>query len=477
MLNSKIIFTAGAASLMTGCTLQKNEKPNVIIILMDDLGYGETGCYGQKTIKTPNIDALAAKGMRFTEFYAGAPVSGPSRCCLLTGRHTGHSSVRGNCGYNADKTIRRMGLSKENGDVCIAQMLKSNGYKTGLVGKFHCEIPGYPETYSDKWGFDYTLENRWAEKGKLPAEAALFRLTPGLNENYYDSLFFNGQKIEIPQNRNKANKYFTDRLYLDYGKRFIRENRTDPFFLYLAFKVPHSPIIMNEPLQYSEQVKDSLENMYATRIAITDSCIGNLLKFLDSLNLADNTIIIFSSDNGNHNEGGHNYQYFESNAPYKGYKRDVYDGGMHVPFMVVWPGTVKPGSVSRFIGASWDIMPTIAEMTGSVCPSNTDGISIVNELSGKQQKIHEYLYWEFFEGNAFKLAARKGEWKAVIPKANAPMELYNIVSDPHENTDVSSEHAELVKEFERIMKEAHSDNPYYPYGGMPDVKWEWNYQN
>ncbi len=472
MRSDKLI--AAGFYLVTGFFPAKGQKANVIFIMMDDLGYGETGCYGQKVIKTPNIDKLASQGMRFTNFYAGAPVSGPSRCSLLTGKHMGHASIRGNCGYNADKTIRRMGFSRDK-DVCIAQMLKDNDYKTALVGKFHCEVPGYPETYSNKWGFDYTLENRWAEKGNIPAEAAPFCITPGLNENYYDSLFLNGVKVEIPGNRNKAKKYFTDRLYLDHALHFIHENKKNPFFLYLAFKVPHSPVNMNEPWLYSGEVKDTLENMYATRIAITDQCIGRLMKVLDSLHLTDNTIILFSSDNGNHNEGGHNYKYFESNAPFKGYKRDLYDGGMHVPFIVKWPGKVQPGTTSNYIGAFWDVMPTLAEMTTSKCPGNTDGISIVPELTGKKQKEHEYLYWEFFEGNIFRIAARKGEWKAVVPKANAPIEIYNIVSDPSENNDISAQHPEWVKEFERIFKEAHTDHPFYPYGGVPDVKWEWKY--
>ena len=473
MNKSGLLLPALGVLALSSCG-HEIKKPNVIFIMMDDLGYGETGCYGQKVIKTPNIDNLASQGMRFTDFYCGAPVSGPSRCILLTGKHSGHASVRGNCGYNPDKTIRRMGLNKDS-DVCIAQMLKANGYKTGLVGKFHCEVPGYPETYSDKWGFDYTLENRWAEKGNLSAEAASFRITPGLNENYYDSLFLNGKKIEIPENRNKANKYFTDRLYLHHAMHFISESKNDPFFLYLAFKVPHSPVVMNEPLKYSHEVKDSLENMYATRIAITDSCIGRLMDYLDSLGLTENTIVIFSSDNGNHNEGGHSYTYFNSDAPFRGYKRDVYEGGIRIPFIVKWPGNVTPGSVSNHTGAFWDVMPTLAEMTGSNCPEYTDGISIVPVLTGKDQKKHDYLYWEFFEGNAFKLAARKGEWKAVIPRAGAPMEIYNIVNDPHEDANVSDRHPDLIIEFERIMKEAHSDNPYYPYGGVPDVKWEWVY--
>jgi arylsulfatase A-like enzyme len=447
-----------------------NNKPNILFILADDLGYGDLSCYGQKRFSTPNIDRLAKEGMLFLQHYTGCTVSAPSRSSLMTGLHTGHTPVRGNKGWKPE------GNWPLKADACtIAEMLKAQGYATGAFGKWGL---GYIDTEGDpnSQGFDEFYGY----------------ICQSLAHNYYPGhLWHNHDKIILHENDSgKRGAYSADMIHRA-AVEFITQNRSKPFFIYYATTIPHAELFAKE--EYMKEFRGKFEpeksfkgvddgpNLrkgpygsqpeghaaFAAMVKQLDDYVGELLAMIDELGLSDNTVVIFASDNGPHLEGGADPGYFDSNGPLRGYKRDMYEGGIRTPMLVRWPERVKAGSTSDHISAFWDMMPTLAEISGAEIPQNIDGISFLPALTGKgAQKEHEYLYWEFHEQGG-KQAVRMGNWKAV--KLNVDMdtefttELYDLSKDPGETKDIIRSHPDIMLKMQQIMKEAHVPSEDFPF--------------
>lgn len=410
-------------------------QPNIIFILADDLGYGDLGCFGQTKILTPCLDRMANEGMRFTQCYAGSTVCAPSRCCLMTGYHTGHAHIRGNT---------RHPLLPEH--VTIAEVLKNAGYTTGIIGKWGL---GEPDTTGipNRQGFDYWF-------GYLNQTRA---------HNYYpDYLWKNEERFYFD-----TWKYSHD-VFTEEALNFVRQNRENPFFLYLPYTIPHAfneggingmPIPSDKP--YSQQPWPQSEKNKAAMITRMDADIGKLLALLKELDIDENTIVFFSSDNGPHREGGIDPGFFDSNGQLRGIKRDLYEGGIRVPTIVRWPGNIQSGTVSDQVWAFWDFPPTAAEIAGTKMPKGIDGLSMQNALLGKPQTNHDYLYWEFHEQGG-KRAIRMGDWKAVRSQWNGPIELYDLKNDLAEAHNLAHVHPDRLAIFETIFKEARTESNFYP---------------
>lgn len=432
------------------------EQPNIIFIMADDLGYGDLGCFGQKVIQTPNLDRMAAQGMRFTDCYAGSTVCAPSRCCLMTGLHTGHALVRGNA---------RLPLRPE--DVTVAEVLKQAGYGTAIIGKWGLGEPdstGIPNRQGfDTW-FGY-LNQRHAH-------------------NYYPSyLWLNEIKAEL---RNEVNHVINGRdrtpggvatKRLDYSHdlftrmvlSFLDKQGEKPFFLYVPYTIPHAN---NEAGKRGMEVPDfgpyadrdwpDPQKGHAAMITRMDRDIGEIFKSLERLELDKNTIVFFTSDNGPHREGGADPTFFNSSGPLQGIKRSLHDGGIRVPTIARWPGHVKAGSVSNLPWAFWDFLPTAADLAGAKPPADIDGISIVPTLLGaKGQKRHEFMYWEFHEGGGSTQAVRMGDWKAVL-QYGKPLGLFNLRTDIAEAHDVAADHPDVVAKIEAYLKTARTSSETWP---------------
>jgi arylsulfatase A len=422
---------------------QQQPKPNVIFILADDLGYGDLGCYGQQKIKTPNLDALAAQGMRFTQHYAGSPVCGPSRTCLLMGRHTGHNYVRGNPGQATSKP--------KNGDIpqpanafSVAKLYKQNGYRTAVIGKWGFNAPGTPGDPKIQ-GFDYFFG--YANHGEA-------------HEYYPDHLRRNEQRVELD------GKQYSHDLIAEEALKFVRENAQQSFFLYFTPTIPHSKLQVPDIEPYTKENWPQPEKKFAAMITRMDRDIGRLTALLKELKIDQKTIVMFSSDNGPHKEGGHSPDFFDSNGPLRGIKRDTYDGGIRVPFIVSWPGHVAAGATSDHISAFWDFLPTSAELLGVSPPPNLDGISYLPSLLGKAKAHeHEALYWEFQEQGG-KQGLRFGNYKAVrvdvSSNEDAPIELYDVSKDIGETTNIAAQNPELVKKAADLLEKNHEPSQLFP---------------
>jgi arylsulfatase A-like enzyme len=417
-------------------------KPNIIFILADDLGYADLGCYGQKRIKTPNLDRLAEEGMRFTQCYAGSTVCAPSRCCLMMGMHTGHARIRGNA---------RVPL--EASDLTVAEILKPAGYHTAAIGKWGLGNEG-TTGIPNKHGFD-----EWF--GYLDQTHA---------HNYYpEFLWRNERQWQVPGNANGHKGGYAHDLFTAASTNSIRINQKHPFFLYLAYTIPHANNELKDKgmevpsdAPYSKADWPQQERNKAAMITRLDADVGKILDMLKELKIEKQTIIFFSSDNGPHKEGGVNPKFFESTGSLRGIKRDLYEGGIRVPMIVRSPGRIKAGSISDHVWAFWDLLPTAAELAGVKPPEGIDGISIVPTLLGmKQSHQHEFLYWEFHE-RGFEQAARMGDWKAVKLGTNKPLELYNLVSDLGETENIADKHPGIVAKIEEFLKTARTDSKDWP---------------
>jgi arylsulfatase A-like enzyme len=434
------------------------EKPSILFILADDLGYGDVGCYGQARLRTPNIDRLAAEGVRFTQFYAGATVCAPSRCTLMTGLHNGHAYVRGNAKVN---------LRPE--DVTVAEVLKQADYATGLFGKWglgHEGSVGVPT----RQGFDEFF-------GYLDQHHA---------HNYYPTFLMKGEervtlKNVVPDedefgagvSSNKA-EYSAD-LILDGALGFLDRHKQGPFFLYYATTLPHANnegkndgMEIPDPGRFADEDWPKAEKGRAAMVERLDADVGKLLAKLDETGRAQDTVVFFASDNGPHNEGGSKADFFDSNGPLRGTKRDPYDGGIRVPMIVRWPGHTHAGTTSNYVGDFEDFLPTAAELAGVTPPAGLDGISFVPAILGKaDQPEHEFLYWEFYEQGSFQ-AVRMGDWKAVArPIGGEVVELYDLAKDPGEVTNVVEQHPDVAKAAAEIMRREHVPSPLWevPKGG------------
>ena len=424
-------------------------RPNIIFILADDLGYGDVGCYGQKRIKTPNIDRLAAEGTRFTQAYSGSTVCAPSRGVLMTGKHTGHSTVRGN--KNPELPVRP-------DEPTLGTVMKSAGYKTALFGKWGL---GGPETESlpNQRGFDefFGYLNHWHAHLAYPEHIWENRRELLLFDNW-----FNRRKTYVPD------------LFMERTLKFIEQHGKEPFFIYLSPTVPHAnnelmqvqPNAIEVPDQgpYAGENWPDVEKNFAASITRMDASIGRILSLLKQKRLDENTLILFTSDNGPHKEGGHNPEFFGSRGPLRGLKRDLYEGGIRVPTIARWPGKIVPGATSDFQWAFWDLLPTFAEAAGARAPAGLDGMSVMPALLGKNQKPHECLYWEFHEGG-FQQALRQGDWKLVRQAPKFEVELFNLKDDIGETRNVAARYPEVRARLEKIFREARTESEWWPSSG------------
>jgi len=453
-MKTRSLILVAIALVIFAAAAPAQRRPNIIFIQADDLGYGDLSCYGQLKFKTPNIDRLAAEGMRFTQYYAGSTVCAPSRSALMTGQHTGHTRIRGNARYP---------LSPE--DVTVAEVLKSAQYKTALIGKWglgEAGTTGVPNLQ----GFDYFF-------GYLNQRHA---------HNYYPTfLWRNEEQVKlrnvVPDEDKEGAGNSTNRL--DYSHdliaeeslKFIEQNSRSPFFLYLAFTIPHANNEagkkgMEVPDQGEFASKDWPEQERAKAAMITrmDRDVGRLMALIKKLGIDDNTIVFFTSDNGPHREGGADPDFFDSNGPLRGIKRDLYEGGIRVPMIARWPKRIKAGAKSDQVWAHWDFLPTAAEIAGvkpPANPANIDGVSMLNALLGLRQRGHEFLYWEFHE-RGFSQAVRMGDWKAVRNAPDSPLELYDLKNDLGEQNNVAVKHPEVVKKIEDYLKTARTESELWP---------------
>lgn len=425
-----------------------HERPNVVMILTDDLGIGDVGCYGQRLIPTPNIDSLSAHGIQFMQHYSGSTVSAPSRSCLMTGMHTGHTALRGNfIGERIGNTIYDRPLP--DGEVTVGELFKQGGYSTGCVGKWglgNLTGEGSPLTQ----GFDYF----YGYETHIDAHRA-----------YPLHLWENLKKVEL------GGTQYADELIVCKALNFIENNSERPFFLYLATTLPHADILVPEdemqrfddgrfpetPYTGGYAAQPKPRATFAAMITRIDNTVGRVVAQLKRLGIYENTIVIFTSDNGTHKEGGHDPYYFLSNSGYRGTKRDLYQGGIITPMIISWPDVVRAGSVSYHRSAFWDFVPTVCDIMGVAKPDNIDGISYLPTLSGHgEQPLHEYLYWEFHEEGG-KQALLKGEWKLIrlgIKSGKPRYELYNISNDPKELRNVAEQSNGKVSELEALMNHA-----------------------
>jgi arylsulfatase A-like enzyme len=432
--------------------------PNILLIQADDLGYGDLGAYGQARFDTPSLDGIARRGVRFTQYYAGSTVCAPSRAALMTGLHTGHAWIRG----NGEIPLR-------GEDMTVAMALRGAGYRTAVIGKWGLGRPGTPGQ-PDLKGFEYSfgfLDHRHAHR------------------QYTDHLFRNAQKVEADATGAYVNDLFTAE-----ARSFIDRNDPRPFFLYLNYTVPHAELrvppdslsamqgrfpegrpFVNAPADAREagwqdvslgyRSQAAPRAAFAAMIARMDRDIGALVGVLRARGIEDRTLVIFSSDNGPHQEGGADPVFFRSSGGLRGIKRDLYEGGIRVPMVAQWPGTIPAGLVSAAPWAHWDMFPTLAELAGAAVPVGLDGRSMARLLRGQPQGAHEPMYWEFHE-RGFQQAARIGDWKAVRLKRDAPIELYDLSADPAEATNVAAAHADVVGRMDAYLAGARTESARWP---------------
>ena len=427
--------------LISLSSFAQNKKPNIILILADDLGVGDLGSYGQKFIKTPNLDEMAKNGIKFTNFYSSSPVCAPSRASLMTGLHQGHARIRGNNNFKGER------VSLQPQDKTIAEIAKSANYRTALIGKWGLGEEGTPGIPNKK-GFDYFFGY----------------LNQTLAHNYYpETLWRNKEKITLEKGT------YTPNLFQNEVEEFIKREKDNPFFIYYSTILPHAnneltrqtgngmEIPSNEP--YQNQNWTIQQKNYAAMVSLLDKQVGQINKLLRKLKLDKNTIVMFMSDNGPQGkaEGGYEQELFQSNMGLRGIKRSLYEGGIRSPLLVQWNGKIKPNLINQTAATQYDLFPTIADLIGIKEKYSTDGKSFKQQLFGKKSTKQNYQYWEFYEGG-FVQVIRFGNWKGLRKGINGKTELYNLKKDERETTDVSKSFPEIVKQIELIMKREHIDS-------------------
>jgi arylsulfatase A len=433
--------------------------PNILLIQADDLGYGDLSVYGQGRFETPMLDRLAREGIRFTQYYAGSTVCAPSRTALMTGLHTGHAWIRG----NGDIPLRAE-------DVTIAEVLRRAGYRTAVIGKWGLGPPGTTGEPNRK-GFDYAfgfLDHRHAHR------------------QFTDHLWRNGELVKTDLDRDYVNDLFTQE-----ASTFISRESTQPFFVYLNYTVPHAELrVPEESLAtyrgkfpekpYANPTADAKPTgatpdgpslgyrsqpvphaTFAAMITRMDGDIGRLMDLLRTRGVDQQTLVMFISDNGPHEEGGGDPTFFKSAGGLRGIKRDLYEGGIRVPMIARWPGTIPAGRVSPHVWAHWDILPTLADIADTRPPEGLDGMSMLRALRGEPQPTHDFLYWEFHE-RGFQQAVRMGTWKAIRLKRDGPLELYDLANDPTEQHDVAAAHPDIIAKIESYLKTARTESDRWP---------------
>lgn len=463
--------------LWNGCNNapQKSENsnpPNIIYIMADDLGYGDIGVYGQSLFTTPNLDRLAQGGMRFLQHYSGSTVCAPSRSALMTGQHTGHTFIRGNSerGFTLENEGQYPLASKE---LTIAEVLKEAGYRTGAFGKWGL---GYPGSEGDPnfQGFDQFYGYNCQR----------------VAHNYYPThLWDNQNKEKLTGNKGNTTQTYAPELIHQKALSFLEENKDAPFFMFYPSVIPHAELVA--PKKYMAKYRGRFlpEKKYARKkggysvggynsqeeshaafaamVNVLDDQVGEIMDKVHELGIAENTLILFTSDNGPHKEGGADPDYFDSNGPLKGYKRDLYEGGIRVPMMAYWPSKIQPGSTTNHPSAFWDFFPTAIEIAGiNKDVVGIDGISFLPTLTGKEQKTHRYLYWEFLEKGG-RQAVLVDQWKGIrlnmAKNPDAPIELYRLTDDIGEENNLAEQYPEMVKRMDSLMNEAHAYSEVFSF--------------
>jgi arylsulfatase A-like enzyme len=423
-------------------------KPNIIYIMADDLGYGDLGCYGQQVIMTPRLDAMALEGLKFTQCYTGSTVCAPSRSVLMTGQHTGHTTVRGNFGVGGVKGLGggdgRVPLAAE--DKTVAEVLKQAGYVTGMTGKWGL---GEPETtgHPNSQGFDEFL-------GYLNQRRA--------HTYYPDYIWHNREKVVLEGNQGDQKKDYVHDRFTEFALDFVKRHKDETFFLYLPYTIPHSRYEIPDYGPYKDKPWTDDEKTHAAMITRMDGDIGRLLDLVKELGLDNDTLIFFCSDNGAAQrwEGR-----FDSSGPLRGRKRDLYEGGIRTPMIVRWPGKVPANAVSEQVWMFQDVLPTLADVGGAAPPENIDGVSVLDTLLGREQFLGDrMLYWEFFE-SGFQQAVRWKNWKGIRLESGLPLELYDLSVDIDESDNIAAAHPEIVKKLEQMMKEARTPSKHWPVDG------------
>jgi arylsulfatase A-like enzyme len=461
-------------SLFTAAPALAADKPNLIWVMADDLGYGEIGCYGQQVIQTPHLDRMAREGLRFTHFYAGATVCAPSRSVLMTGLHHGHTRVRGNAGQ-----VNPVAQALRDSDVTVAKVLQQAGYTTALMGK---------------WG----LGDAGAAESGLPLRQGFTRFFGYLNQhhahNHFPDYLWDDTSQRTLPNVVKAvgeagggyatePRVYADDLFANESLKFIGENKDRPFFLYWSMVVPHANNERTRELKDGAEVPDyapyaaedwpTPDKGQAAMITRLDGYVGRLLAELQRLGIADNTLVIFTSDNGPHNESNHDLTRFQASGPLSGIKRSLTDGGIRIPLIAWWPGKVKPGTVSDHVAYFGDWFATAAELAGTTPPANLDSISFAPTLLGQadKQTKHEFLYWEFHEGGFKQASLYQGRWKGIRAGGpDAPIALYDTENDIAEKTNVAAEHPDIAERISAYLKTARTESPDWVPQWKPQSK-------
>jgi arylsulfatase A len=453
------VVVLSIGTLVTARQPAPERRPNIILIQADDLGYGDLSAYGQAQFKTPSLDRMAAAGIRFTHYYAGSTVCAPSRAALMTGLHTGHGWIRG----NGDVPLREE-------DSTIAMALQSAGYRSAVIGKWGLGRSG-TTGQPDRKGFEYSfgfLDHRHAHR------------------QFTDHLYRNAEPVPTDLEKDYVNDLFTRE-----ATAFIERNDPRPFFIYLNYTVPHAELRAPEdavaplrgtfpetpfvnaaadgrPRGAAQQLpslgyrsQPSPKAAFVAMVTRMDRDIGQLNDLLRARRIDRQTLIMFISDNGPHQEGGAAPAFFKSSGGLRGIKRDLYEGGIRVPMIASWPGTIPAGRVSAHPWAHWDMFPTLAEIASAKVPAGLDGMSMARALRGRAQPAHEFLYWEFHE-RGFQQAVRMGRWKAVRLSKDAPLEIYDLQSDPAESTNVAARQPDVLKKIESYLRTARTDSTQWP---------------
>ena len=466
-----LLITAGCSNEDKHSRSAISKTPNIIYILADDLGYGDLGIYGQERFSTPHIDSMARGGMIFTNHYAGSTVCAPSRSTLMTGMHTGHTPIRGN------KEIMPEGQwPLPDSVITLPEILKSKGYVTGAFGKWGL---GYPGSEGDpvNQGFDEFFGYNCQRQG----------------HHYYPyHLWHNYEKWLLEANTSGGNVTYAPDLIHEKALEFIRRNRDTSFFLYYPSIIPHAELFA--PEEYMQKFRGKFDHeiafsgtdygdehyrmgpygsqpeghaAFAAMISLLDDQVGEILTLLKTLGISENTLVIFSSDNGPHREGGADPDYFDSNSIFRGYKRDLYEGGIRVPMIAFMPGKIRAGSSTDHVSAFWDLFPTLTDLLNIGIPANIDGISFLPTLFNEEgQETHEYLYWEFHEKGG-RIAIRKNNWKGVrynvLTDSDSRFEVYDLSKDPSESNDLAEEYPEIVEELVQLMKDARTNSEIFSF--------------
>jgi arylsulfatase A len=459
-----LLVTAGGSGDDASVSHQATTQPNILLIQADDLGYGDLSSYGQGRFDTPGLDRLAREGIRFTQYYAGSTVCAPSRTTLMTGLHTGHAWIRGNGALPGGDVPLRLE------DVTLAEVLRDAGYRTAVIGKWGLGQPG-TTGQPDRQGFDYAfgfLDHRHAHR------------------QYTDHLWRNGERVGVDIDRDYVNDLFSRE-----SAAFIEREDSRPFFVYLNYTVPHAELRAPDDAvarfrgRFPEQAFTNAQAdekrtgarpdtatlgyrsqaqphaAFAAMITRMDRDIGRLADLISARGIDRRTLILFISDNGPHREGGGDPAFFKSSGGLRGIKRDLYEGGIRVPMIARWTGTIPSGRVSPHPWAHWDVLPTLAELAGARMPDGLDGMSMTRALRDEPQPTHSFFYWEFHE-RGFQQAVRMGQWKAVRLKVGTPLELYDLDADPGEQRDVAARHPDVVARIELYLMTARTESDRWP---------------